>query len=73
MEGVIPEKPGMVRIKNYWQSWTIEPAGSGVLHFTLEGSVDPGGSIPSWIVNMVIADTPLSIMRQVQEQLGKLK
>jgi hypothetical protein len=71
--GVIPEKPDMVRIKNYWQSWTIEPAGAGILHLTLEGSVDPGGSIPAWIINMVIADTPLSIMRQVKEQLGKVK
>ena len=71
--GVIPEKPDMVRIKNYWQSWTIEPSGEGILHLTLEGSVDPGGSIPAWIINMVIADTPLSIMRQVKEQLGKLK
>lgn len=71
--GVIPEKPDMVRIKNYWQSWTIEPAGDGILHLTLEGSVDPGGSIPAWIINMVIADTPLSIMRQVKEQLGKVK
>lgn len=71
--GVIPEKPDKVRIKNYWQSWTIEPAGDGILHLTLEGSVDPGGSIPAWIINMVIADTPLSIMRQVKEQVGKVK
>ena len=71
--GVIPEKPDKVRIKNYWQSWTIEPAGAGILHLTLEGSVDPGGSIPAWIINMVIADTPLSIMRQVKEQVGKVK
>ena len=70
MPGVIPEKPEMVRITNYWQQWVMEPKENGIIHFTLEGSVDPAGSIPTWIINMVIADTPLNIMRKVQEQLA---
>jgi hypothetical protein len=67
--GVIPEKPDLVRIKNYWQQWTMDPAGNGMIHLTLEGSVDPGGIIPDWLINMVITDTPLNIMRKVREQV----
>jgi hypothetical protein len=69
LEGVVPEKPDLVRIKNYWQQWTMVPIGKGMLHLTLEGSVDPGGNIPSWLINMVITETPLKIMRKVIEQV----
>jgi hypothetical protein len=67
--GVIPEKPDLVRIKNYWQEWTTEPAGPGIFHVTLEGSVDPGGYIPAWLVNMVITDTPLNIMKKLRDKV----
>jgi hypothetical protein len=67
LRDVIPENPDMVRIKNYWQSWTMEPAGNGIIHVTLEGSVDPAGSIPAWIINMVITDTPLNIIKKVRD------
>jgi hypothetical protein len=69
LEGVIPEKPDLVRIKNYWQQWTMQTAGPGIIHLTLEGSIDPGGYIPAWMVNMVITETPLSIMSKVKEKV----
>jgi hypothetical protein len=69
LEGVIPEKPDLVRIKYYWQEWTMQPAGPGLVHVTLEGSVDPGGYIPPWLVNMVITDTPLNIIRKLREKV----
>lgn len=70
IENVIPEKPDLVRIKNYWQDWTMQPTTKpGIIHVTLEGSVDPGGYIPAWLVNMVITDTPLNIMRKVREKV----
>ncbi len=69
MPGVIPEKPGLVRITNYWQKWVMEPVEEGKVHVVLEGSVDPGGAIPNWIVNMVITDTPYNIIRKVREKV----
>jgi hypothetical protein len=70
VENIIPEVPGKVRIKNYWQKWTVEPGVNGLIHLTLEGSVDPGGSIPAWISNMVIVNTPLNIMKNLREQIS---
>jgi hypothetical protein len=69
LDSVIPEKPDMVRIKNYWQDWTMQQVRPGIIHVTLEGSVDPGGYIPAWLINLVITDTPINIMRKVREKV----
>jgi hypothetical protein len=67
--GLVPENPDLVRIKNYWQQWVMEPQANGMMHVILEGSVDPGGNIPAWLINMVITDTPLNVMRNVRQQV----
>jgi hypothetical protein len=71
LPNVIPENPACVRIKDYWQSWIIEPTGKDKVHVTLEGYVDPAGSVPDWIYNMVITDTPLKIIRGIKQRLEK--
>jgi len=71
LEGAVPEKPDKVRIKNYWQQWSMEPMGNGLVHVVLEGTVDPAGHIPTWIVNMVITDTPLNIMTKARNVVEK--
>jgi hypothetical protein len=71
LEGVIPETKENVRIKYYWQQWTMEPVGDGLVHVELEGSVDPAGSIPTWIINMVITNTPLNVMTKARNVVEK--
>ncbi len=66
---LVPPKHGAVRIRDYWQQWVIEPRSNGILHVVLEGYVDPAGSVPDWIYNMVITETPLKVMRGVKERL----
>lgn len=66
---VIPENPNYVRIKNYWQKWIVQDMKNGIIHITLEGYVDPAGSVPNWIYNMVITDTPLKIIRGIKNRL----
>lgn len=68
---LVPEREDAVRIKNYWQRWIVESRGEGVVHVVLEGFVDPAGSVPDWIYNMVITETPLKVMRGVKERLEK--
>ncbi|MCX6269537.1 MAG: hypothetical protein NTW16_19650 [Bacteroidetes bacterium] len=71
LPGVIPERPDLVRIRNYWQTWTLEPVSRNVIHVVLEGYVDPGGSVPDWVYNMVITETPLKIIRGIKQRLEK--
>lgn len=66
LSNVIPEKPDLIRIKKYWQKWTIQPMENGIVRLTLEGFVDPAGNVPSWLYNMVITETPLKVMRRVK-------
>jgi len=63
---VVPEREGVVRIRNYWQKWTLKPTGNNTVSAVLEGFVDPGGNVPSWLYNMVIVDTPLKVMRGIK-------
>jgi len=63
---VIPEKPDLIRIKNYWQKWIIQPMNKGNIYVILEGFVDPAGSVPAWLYNMVITETPLKIIRGIK-------
>ncbi len=67
--GLVPEKEDKVRIKQYWQKWTIQPLPQGMIRLILEGFVDPGGNVPSWLYNMVITDTPLKVMNGVKERV----
>ena len=67
---VIPEKPNLIRIKKYWQKWTLVPVEKNLVHLILEGSVDPAGSVPAWLSNMVITETPLKVIRSVKTHVG---
>ena len=71
LPGLIPENKSMVRIKEYKQTWTVTPAGRNQTHVILEGFVDPAGSIPDWISNMIIVDSPLKIINGVKSRLEK--
>jgi hypothetical protein len=66
---VVPEKTDRIRIKKYWQKWTVEPMPEGIVHVSLEGFVDPGGSVPAWLYNMVITDTPMKVIREVRRRV----
>ena len=66
---MVPEKKHIIRIRNYWQYWSIEPLGKGMFRLTLEGFVDPGGIVPAWLYNMIITDTPLNLMREVKKRV----
>jgi hypothetical protein len=71
LNGVIPENNDMVRIKDYRQTWTIIPAGKEITHIILEGFVDPAGSIPNWISNRLIIDSPIKAISGLREVMRK--
>jgi hypothetical protein len=64
-----PEVPEFVRIKKFWQKWTIKLAGAGKVHLTLEGFADPAGDIPAWLANLAITGAPLNMLRKIRETL----
>jgi len=68
---VIPECQDKIRIKEYKQTWTVQPAGKDLTHVILEGYVDPAGSIPDWVSNMLIVDSPLQVINSIRQRVEK--
>jgi hypothetical protein len=66
---LVPEQKDLVRIKEYWQKWTVHPIDNTHTRLTIEGTVNPGGSIPAWLANMVITDTPLKMLHDIRERV----
>jgi len=69
--GVVPERDGIVRIKDFRQTWTITPAGKEMTHIILEGYIDPDGSIPDWISNMLVSNSPYKAIVGVRDHVKK--
>ena len=66
-EGVVPEQSGYVRMGAVEGSWTLEPDPSGGTRVTLEQLNDPGGSLPSWLSNMLVTDQPSSTLAGLRD------
>jgi hypothetical protein len=66
---LVPEDPELVRIRNYWQRWTVQPLNKGHVRLVLEGYADPAGNIPGWLYNMVITDTPYKMLRDIRKRV----
>jgi len=47
-----------VRINKYRQKWIVQPLGNVKVHVILEGLIDPGGNVPTWVLNMLITEMP---------------
>jgi hypothetical protein len=71
LTGVIPNRHDMIRIKDYHQTWTIIPVSKELTHVILEGYIDPAGTIPNWISNMLIIDSPIKVISGVKNRLEK--
>ncbi|MEO5569701.1 MAG: START domain-containing protein [Bacteroidia bacterium] len=57
---LIPEKKGIVRIKNFRTTYTLTPKGNGWIEIDYELGTEPGGSVPAWLANMVMVNGPFT-------------
>ena len=68
----IPEKPGFVRVKQSVGKWILTPINGGSkvkVDYTL--SLDPGGNIPAWVINLFAAEGPMHTFKGLKLQLNK--
>lgn len=70
--GFIPERKGIVRIDNSVGKWVITPTGANKVNVEYSIHVDPGGSLPSWLVNMFATEAPVQIFKNLRVQLQKV-
>jgi hypothetical protein len=69
--GFVPIKKGVVRIDHSNGKWIIIPSGTDQVKVEYTIHVDPGGALPSWLVNMFATEGPLKIFRSLKLQLQK--
>ena len=67
----VPVSSKLVRITDYDETYTIEKTGETQNKVTLIGHADIGGSIPDWVQNLFIIDSPMSLMKQIKEKCEK--
>ncbi len=73
MPDYIPKKPGIVRIKMVSAQWTITPKPDKTVLVDYVVNVDPGGSIPGWMINMGVTDGPYETLINMKEKLKEEK
>ena len=66
----MPENDGIVRIRKAEGTWILEPMDINKVRVTLEMHGEPGGSIPDWIANMFVVDSPIKDFKNLRERIA---
>ncbi len=69
--GLVEQKKKIVRIENSKGKWVITPTVGNTIKVEYSLHVDPGGSLPAWLVNMFAAEGPTQIFENLKIQLQK--
>ncbi|MCB0655722.1 MAG: hypothetical protein KDC57_06265 [Saprospiraceae bacterium] len=65
----LPEQNGVVRVRLFESYWTVTPNQDGTVQIDYRVRTDPGGYIPTWIVNLGISVGPVKTMERFSEMV----
>lgn len=68
---VFPENDDHVRIREMSGFWQVSPQDNGLVEVIYEAHADPGGGLPSWLVNSFLVDAPLETLRGFRDLIGE--
>jgi len=63
------ENKKCVRMKEAIGFWLFDPIESDKVEITYQMHIDPGGSIPAWVLNMFIVDAPIDDLKAIRERV----
>lgn len=69
--GMVPKKSKVVRVTNSPARWLLSPEGAKRVKVVYTLHADPGGSIPSGLVNMFITEAPSQTFSKLKAELKK--
>ncbi|MFY9309928.1 MAG: START domain-containing protein [Bacteroidia bacterium] len=70
---IMPELSGVVRVPKFKASWTFTPKSDGKVEAEYQLNVDPGGSVPAWIINMFAVEGPYESLTNMKKILAENK
>jgi hypothetical protein len=68
----VPLREGKVRIPQANGQWKLVPNGEGV-NVTYQMHASPGGSIPGWLANQTVVDTPFGTLKAMRGYLQEAR
>ncbi len=69
----LPEDDDYVRIPKMQGFWSFTPKGNGDVFIKYQVHAEPGGSLPAWLANSVVVDTPYNTMSNMLDMIKKEK
>jgi len=73
LSNYIPQIKEYVRITEFKASWILTPIKNGMVNIEYHLLVNPGGSLPAWIVNLAMIDGPFETNLNLKEWVKKEK
>ena len=67
----LPENSGVVRVPKLYINWHVTMPYKNKLNIVYLLQVEPGGSLPAWIVNMFVDKGPYESFKKLQEILKR--
>lgn len=67
----VPPRNGCLRMPVVEGSWIFRPLGDGQVEVTMTGHADPGGMIPSSVVNLLIQEHPYNTLKGLRRIVGE--
>jgi hypothetical protein len=71
VKGAVPVNKGIVRVPHMSGNWLFRDASKGQLHAEYYLDIDPGGSLPAWVVNMFVAKGPYQTFVKLQKMINQ--
>jgi hypothetical protein len=66
----IPEDEDLVRVPMSKAQWIVAPAGENKVSVEYTIQIDPGGSVPAWMVNMVCVEAPYESFTKLRSKIA---
>lgn len=71
--GVKPPERGRLRLTEAVAHWRFKPLGNGRVEVSNDAHINPGSSLPGWVTNMLLVDTPFETMKAFLSEVKKPK
>lgn len=62
-----------VRMPSVDGSWVFTPQDNGMVEVVYQVHANPGGSLPNWLVNAIVVETPLETLRNLHDKVHEEK
>jgi hypothetical protein len=69
--GIVSIKEGLVRVPSSHAEWIVKEKSKNHLEVKYMMQIDPGGSVPAWLVNWVCANAPYQSFKNLKVKLEK--